>query len=52
MVGEIPLRMPGLGQGHEFPGPLEPRCKTEETLSAVIHVAYVKGVSTLKVETC
>jgi len=42
--------MPGLGQGHEFPGPLEPRCKTEETLSAVIHVAYAKGVNTLKVD--
>ena len=50
MVGEIPLRMPRLGQGHEFPGLLEPRCKTEEALSAVIHVAYVKGVSTLKVD--
>lgn len=49
-VGEIPLRIPKLREGVYFPSLLEPRKRSEQALLAVIQEAYVKGVSTRKVD--
>lgn len=49
-VGEIPLEIPKLRQGSYFPSFLEPRRRSEQALLAVIQEAYVRGVSTRKVE--
>lgn len=49
-VGEVPLRIPKLRQGSYFPSLLEPRKRSEKALLAVIQEAYVKGVSTRKVD--
>ena len=44
------LPIPKLREGSYFPSFLEPRRRSEEALLAVISEAYVKGVSTRKVE--
>jgi putative transposase len=49
-VGEVPLRIPKLREGTFFPSLLEPRKRSEHALLAVIQEAYVKGVSTRKVD--
>jgi transposase-like protein len=49
-VGEVPLRIPKLRKGTYFPSLLEPRKRSEKALLAVIREAYVKGVSTRKVD--
>lgn len=49
-AGTIPLRIPKLREGSYFPGFLEPRRTGEKALAAVIQEAYVKGVSTRKVD--
>jgi transposase-like protein len=49
-VGEVPLRIPKLREGTYFPSLLEPRKRSEQALLAVIQEAYVKGVSTRKVD--
>jgi len=49
-VGEVPLRIPKLREGTYFPSMLEPRKRSEKALMAVIQEAYVKGVSTRKVD--
>ena len=49
-VGEVPLRIPKLRRGSYFPRFLEPRRRAEQALLAVIQTAYVKGVSTRKVD--
>jgi transposase-like protein len=49
-VGEVPLRIPKLRRGSYFPSFLEPRRRAERALLAVIQTAYVKGVSTRKVD--
>jgi transposase-like protein len=49
-VGEIPLSIPKLRAGTYFPSLLEPRKRSEQALLTVIQEAYVKGVSTRKVD--
>jgi len=49
-LGEIRLRIPKLRQGTYYPSFLEPRRRAEKALMAVIQTAYVKGVSTRKVD--
>ncbi len=49
-VGEIPLDIPKLRQGSYFLRFLEPRRRSEQALLTVIQEAYVRGVSTRKVE--
>jgi putative transposase len=49
-VGSLALPIPKLREGSYFPSFLEPRRRSEEALLAVIAEAYVKGVSTRKVE--
>jgi len=49
-VGEIDLAIPKLRQGSYFPSLLEPRRPAEKALLAVIQEAYLKGVSTRKVD--
>jgi transposase-like protein len=49
-VGEIPLSIPKLREGTYFPSLLEPRKRSEQALLSVIQEAYVKGVSTRKVD--
>lgn len=49
-VGEIPLRIPKLREGSYFPSLLDPRRRAEKALLAVVQTAYVKGVSTRKVD--
>ena len=49
-VGEIPLMIPKLREGTYFPSLLEPRRRAEKALLAVVQTAYVKGVSTRKVD--
>lgn len=49
-VGEIPLRIPKLRSGSYYPSLLEPRRRSEKALLAVVQEAYVKGVSTRKVD--
>ena len=49
-VGTLELPIPKLREGSYFPSFLEPRRRSEEALFAVIAEAYIKGVSTRKVE--
>jgi transposase-like protein len=49
-AGSILLPIPKVREGSYFPSFLEPRRRSEEALIAVICEAYVKGVSTRKVE--
>ena len=45
-AGTIPLRIPRLRQGSNFPWFLEPRRTAENALAVVIQEAYMQGVST------
>ena len=49
-LGRLELRIPKLRQGSYFPSFLEPRKASEQALVAVVQEAYVKGVSTRKVD--
>jgi transposase-like protein len=49
-VGTIELKIPKVTAGSYFPSLLEPRRRAEKALRAVIVEAYVKGVSTRKVD--
>lgn len=49
-VGEIELQIPKLRQGSYFPSLLEPRRRAEKALLSVVQEAYIKGVSTRKVD--
>jgi len=49
-VGTIELKIPKVSAGAYFPSLLEPRRRAEKALHAVIVEAYVKGVSTPKVD--
>src|SRR5215208_4801565 len=49
-TGTIELKIPKLTSGTYFPSLLEPRRRAERALHAVIVEAYVKGVSTRKVD--
>jgi putative transposase len=49
-VGTIELKIPKLTRGSYFPSLLEPRRRAERALHAVVVEAYVKGVSTRKVD--
>lgn len=49
-VGTIELRIPKVTAGTYFPSLLEPRRRAERALQAVIVEAYVKGISTRKVD--
>jgi transposase-like protein len=49
-VGEIGLAIPKLRRGSYFPSLLDPRRPAEKALVAVIQEAYLKGVSTRKVD--
>lgn len=49
-VGSIDLAIPKLRTGSYFPNWLEPRRRSEQALVAVVAEAYLKGVSTRKVE--
>lgn len=49
-VGTVALQIPKVRTGSFFPSWLEPRRRSEQALVAVVAEAYVKGVSTRKVE--
>ncbi|HEV8264888.1 MAG TPA: IS256 family transposase, partial [Gemmatimonadales bacterium] len=49
-VGTLELAIPKLRAGSYFPGWLEPRKRSEQALVSVVAEAYLKGVSTRKVE--
>jgi putative transposase len=49
-VGTVELRVPKIAPGIYFPSLLEPRRRAERALAAVVQEAYVKGVSTRKVD--
>ena len=49
-VGTMDLHIPKLREGSYFPILLEPRCRSERALLAVIQQAYVEGVSTRRVD--
>lgn len=49
-VGELQISIPKLRQGSFFPSLLEPRRPWEKALLSVVQEAYVKGVSTRKVD--
>jgi putative transposase len=49
-VGTVELKIPKVTAGTYFPSLLEPRKRAEKALQAVIVEAYVKGVSTRKVD--
>ena len=49
-VGTIELKIPKVTSGSYFPSLLEPRRRAERALHAVVTEAYVKGVSTRKVD--
>jgi transposase-like protein len=49
-VGEIELQIPRLRTGSYLPSFLEPRRRAEQALVAVVHEAYVNGVSTREVD--
>lgn len=49
-VGEIELAIPKLRSGSYYPSLLEPRRPAEKALLAVVQEAYLKGVSTRKVD--
>ncbi|WP_206882512.1 IS256 family transposase, partial [Alicyclobacillus fructus] len=49
-LGTVDLKIPKLRQGSFFPSILEPRRRAEQALASVIQEAYVKDVSTRKVD--
>ena len=49
-MGTMRLQIPTLRSGSYFPSFLEPRKTSEQALVAVVQEAYVKGVSTRKVD--
>ena len=49
-AGDVELRIPKVREGAFFPSLLEPRRRVDRALWAVIMTAYVKGVSTRKVD--
>jgi putative transposase len=49
-VGTIELKIPKVTRGTYFPSLLEPRRRAERALHAVVVEAYVRGVSTRKVD--
>jgi transposase-like protein len=49
-VGDIELLIPKLRKGSYFPSLLDPRRPAEKALLAVVQQAYLKGVSTRKVD--
>src|SRR5215831_22941 len=49
-LGTLELAIPKLSQGSYFPSWLEPRRRAEQALVAVVAEAYLRGVSTRKVE--
>jgi putative transposase len=49
-VGTIELKIPEVAAGAYFPSLLEPRRRAEKALHAVVVEAYVKGISTRKVD--
>ena len=49
-VGSIELKIPKVSAGAYFPSLLEPRRRVEKAMHAVIVEAYVKGISTRKVD--
>src|ERR1700736_5369238 len=49
-VGSLELRMPRVRDGGYYPALLEPRRRGERALVAVVQEAYVKGVSTRRVD--
>jgi transposase-like protein len=49
-VGTIELKIPKVSAGVYFPSLLEPRRRAEKALHAVVVEAYVKGISTRKVD--
>ncbi|RMD60771.1 MAG: IS256 family transposase [Planctomycetota bacterium] len=49
-MGKLELKIPKLRQGSYLPSFLEPRRGSERALLAVVQEAYVKGVSTRKVD--
>lgn len=49
-VGSIDLAIPKLRSGSYFPSWLEPRKRSEQALVAVVAEAYLRGVSTRKVD--
>jgi len=49
-IGSLALRIPKLRQGSYMPSFLNPRKSSERALVAVVQEAYVKGVSTRKVD--
>jgi transposase-like protein len=49
-VGSMELKIPKVSAGAYFPSLLEPRRRAEKALHAVVVEAYVKGVSTRKVD--
>ncbi len=49
-VGSIELRVPRVRDGSYFPSLLEPRRRAERALVAVVQEAYVRGVSTRRVD--
>jgi putative transposase len=49
-VGDLTLAIPKLRQGSFFPNWLEPRCRVDKALYAVVMEAYTGGLSTWKVD--
>jgi putative transposase len=49
-LGTLDLKIPKLRTGSYFPSFLEPRKASEQALVAVVQEAYVKGISTRKVD--
>ena len=49
-VGTIELKIPKVTAGTYFPSLLEPRRRAEKAMQAVVVEAYVKGISTRKVD--
>jgi putative transposase len=49
-LGTIELKIPKITRGSYFPSLLEPRRRIEKALYAVVTEAYVKGISTRKVD--
>lgn len=49
-IGTMELKIPKLRSGSYFPSFLEPRKASEQALVAVVQEAYVKGISTRKVD--
>ena len=49
-IGKLDLKIPKLRSGSYFPSFLDPRKSSERALVAVVQEAYVKGISTRKVD--